>query len=220
MQTGMVDTTSSTNSTSGTTGTAKNTLDKNAFLSLLVAQLKHQDPTSAQDPNQMVAQMAQFSGLEQQQNTNTLLTSMQGQMSALFQTQAAGLVGKKVQVTSSSLNLQNGSASLGLNLPSAASDVTVNILNATGQAVASLKQGAMAAGSQVINWNGKDAQGNQLADGTYTVAINARAADGTAVNVATTSFATVTGVSYTNGAVNVTAGGQQYPLSAVNAVQN
>jgi flagellar basal-body rod modification protein FlgD len=168
----------------------------------------------------MVAQMAQFSGLEQQQNTNTLLTSMQGQMSALFQTQAAGLVGKQVQVTSSSLNLQNGSASLGLTLPSAATDVTVNILNATGQTVASLKQGAMGAGSQVVNWNGKDAQGNQLADGTYTVSITAKAADGSAVNASTTSYATVTGVTYTNGSVNVVAGGQQYPLSAVNAVQN
>lgn len=219
MQTGMVDNTSSSTSSS-TTGAAKNALDKNAFLSLLVAQLKNQDPTNAQDPNQMVSQMAQFSALEQQQNSNTLLTSLQSQLSALYQGQAAGMVGKKVQVTSSSLNLQNGSASIGVNLPSAAADVSISILNSSGKKVATLTPGAMASGAQVVNWNGKDSNGNQLADGTYTVAIDAKGADGSAVAATTTSYATVTAVSFTNGAVTVTAGGQQYPLSAVNAVSN
>jgi flagellar basal-body rod modification protein FlgD len=221
MQTGMVDNTSSTTSSTGsTTSAAKNALDKNAFLSLLVAQLKNQDPTNAQDPNQMVSQMAQFSALEQQQNTNGLLTSLQSQMSAMYQTQAAGLVGKNVQVTSSSLNLQNGAASIGINLPSAAANVSVGILNASGRQVATLTPGAMGSGSQVLKWNGKDSSGNQLADGTYTVAIDARATDGSAIAATTTSYATVTGVSFTNGVVTVTAGGQQYPLSAVNAVSN
>ena len=219
MQTGMVDNTSSTSTATSTTGAAKNTLDKNAFLSLLVAQLKNQDPTNAQDPNQMVSQMAQFSALEQQQNSNSLLTSLQSQLSAMYQTQAAGMVGKKVQVTSSSLNLQDGSASIGVNLPSAA-NVSISILNSSGKEVATLTPGTMASGSQVVNWNGKDSNGNQLADGTYTVAIDAKGADGSAVAATTTSYATVTAVSFTNGAVTVTAGGQQYPLSAVNAVSN
>ena len=42
--------------------------------------------------------------------------------------------------------------------------------------------------------------------------------DGKAVDATTTAFATVTAVSYTNGIVSVTAGGQTYPLSAVNEV--
>ena len=218
MQTGMIDSTSSTASTTGTSATAaSNTLDKNAFLKLLVAQLKNQDPTTTQDPNAMVAQMAQFSSLEQQQNTNTLLSGMQTQVSALFQGQSASLIGKKVQVTSAAMNLSGGAASVGVNLPAAAT-VALSIQDASGRTVAVLNPGAMAAGTGVVKWDGKDSNGNQLADGTYTVKIAAAGADGKAVDATTTAFATVTAVSYANGVVTVTAGGQTYPLSAVNEV--
>lgn len=66
-----------------------NTMDKNAFLSLLVAQLKNQDPTQSQDPSQMVQQMTSFSTLEQAQNTNSLLTGLQSQGNGLYQTNSA-----------------------------------------------------------------------------------------------------------------------------------
>ncbi|MEI7614829.1 MAG: flagellar hook capping FlgD N-terminal domain-containing protein, partial [Betaproteobacteria bacterium] len=68
METGMI-TSATTASSSAATATAKNALDKDSFLKLLVAQLKNQDPTSdsSQDPNQMVQQMTSFSSLEQAQ---------------------------------------------------------------------------------------------------------------------------------------------------------
>ena len=216
MQTGMI--TDTTNTASSTPGTAGNKLDKNAFLALLVAQMQHQDPTNAQDTNQMVSQMAQFSTLEQQENTNTLLGSLQNQVSALFQGQSASLIGKKVQVTSSAMTLADGKGSVGLNLPANAANVVVTVKDATGKTVATLKQGAMAAGSQVVNWNGKDSSGTQVADGTYSVSVAAIGTDGSAMAVPTTSYATVTAVGFSNGILTVTAGGQQYPLSAVNEI--
>jgi flagellar basal-body rod modification protein FlgD len=59
--------------TSGTGGTQSPTVDipkrtelgKDAFLQLLTTQLAHQDPTAPQDNGQMIAQLAQFSSLEQ-----------------------------------------------------------------------------------------------------------------------------------------------------------
>ncbi len=219
MQTGMIDT-SSTSSTASTASTASNdTLDKNAFLQLLVAELQHQDPTDAQDPNQMVAQMAQFSTLEQQENTNTLLTGMQNQISALYQSQSASLIGQQVQVTNSTMTVSGGSGSVGVNLPSAA-NVVVTIKDGSGNALATLNEGAMTAGSQVVQWNGKDTNGNQVADGAYTVSVAATGANGQAVAATTTSYATVTGISFVNGTIMVTAGGQQYPLSAINAISS
>jgi flagellar basal-body rod modification protein FlgD len=204
--------------TTSSTTAASNQLNQNSFLSLLVAELKNQDPTSAQDPNAMVTQMAQFSSLEQQQDSNTTLTSMQGQISALFQAQSSSMIGKNVQVTSSSMNLSGGTGSIGISLPSAAANVSVAIQNATGQTVATLTPGAMASGSQVVTWNGKDANGNQLADGTYSVNVTATDASGNAVAATTTAFATVTAVNFTNGVITVTAGGQTYPLSSVNEI--
>lgn len=45
-------------------------LDKDAFLKLLVAQMKYQDPLEPNKDNQFIGQMAQFSALEQSQNSN------------------------------------------------------------------------------------------------------------------------------------------------------
>ena len=171
MQTGFIDSTSplagtagasaaSAASAAGKAGGAPGSsgshgLGQDAFLQLLVTELQHQDPTQPQDPNAMITQMAQFSSLEQQTNTNTLLTGMQGQVSALFQGQSANLLGTQVQVTSDHLDLDQGSASVGLNLPTAAAKVTLTIQDAKGKTVATLNQGAMGAGSQVVPWDGK-----------------------------------------------------------------
>ncbi len=63
-------------------------LGKDAFLQLLVTQLQHQDPLQPQDNSEFVAQLAQFSSLEELQN----LTSSMGN------SQALNLVGKYVMI--------------------------------------------------------------------------------------------------------------------------
>jgi flagellar basal-body rod modification protein FlgD len=223
MQTGYIAPTTTTGTAAGGTSSAtgsSQTLGQDAFLQLLVTELQNQDPTSAQDPNTMITQMAQFSGLEQQTDTNTLLTSMQGQVSALFQAQSSSLIGTNVQVTNNSLNLSGGTASIGIDMPSTAANVSLAIQNAAGQTVATLKPGAMAAGNQVVNWNGQSASGTQLPDGTYTVTIAAVDSNGNALAATTTSMATVTAVNFSNGTIMVTAGGQQYPLSSINEISS
>ncbi len=81
----VVDTSSST--TTNTTGTSS--LDKNAFLQLLVTQMKYQDPLNPSTDTQFVQQLATFSQLEQMQNLNLTTTN----------NQAFGLVGMEVEVS-------------------------------------------------------------------------------------------------------------------------
>lgn len=57
---------------------AKNDLDKDAFLNLLVTQMQHQDPLSPTKNEDFLAQMAQFSSLEQMQNLNKGASISQG----------------------------------------------------------------------------------------------------------------------------------------------
>jgi flagellar basal-body rod modification protein FlgD len=216
METGMISTTSAAAATSGTAAkTPSNTIDKDGFLQLLVAQLKNQDPTStSQDPNAMVQQMTSFSSLEQAQQSNTLLTGLQTQLSGLFQAQSASLVGKTVEVSGSNFNLNSGSASMNLNL-GAAANVTLAVKNASGQVVALLPQGNLGSGSNPLTWNGRDANGNQLPDGSYQVVVSATGTNGAQVAYTSSLSAKVTSVSFLNGGISLSAGGSTYALSDV-----
>ena len=65
----------SVTSTSPTSGT-KATVNYNQFLQLLIAEMQNQDPTNPMDPTQTVSQLATFSSVEQQVQTNTTLDNM------------------------------------------------------------------------------------------------------------------------------------------------
>jgi flagellar basal-body rod modification protein FlgD len=74
---------------------AKDSLDKEDFLKILVAQLTHQDPTQPMQDREFIAQMAQFSSLEQMQNLNKEFSRVAG---LIAMSQATALIGKTVDV--------------------------------------------------------------------------------------------------------------------------
>lgn len=79
----------------GTGAKATSTLDKNDFLKILITQLTHQDPTQPMDDKAFVAQMAQFSSLEQMTN----MTASLGKVSDLLaRSQAVSLLGTLVDI--------------------------------------------------------------------------------------------------------------------------
>jgi flagellar basal-body rod modification protein FlgD len=216
METGMI-TSATTATSSASTATAKNALDKDSFLKLLVAQLKNQDPTSSssQDPNQMVQQMTSFSSLEQAQQTNTLLQGLQTQNMGLFQGQAAALIGKTVEVDGSGFNLQSSKASMNIYLNSPA-NVTFTVKDASGNTVATIPRGELAAGKATVAWDGKDSSGNQLPDGAYSVSVTATGANGTAVPFQTSLIMKVDSVAFSSGGtISLTSGTNTFLMSKV-----
>jgi len=89
-----------------TTGPPKQVLDKDDFLKLFLTQLRNQDPEKAQDQSQMMAQMAQFTQLEQITNLNKTMTAQ----SATEQlASASNLIGRAVQVLDT-----DGNSAIGL----------------------------------------------------------------------------------------------------------
>jgi flagellar basal-body rod modification protein FlgD len=91
-------TTTSANGSGPLTQAAGGALDKNAFLKLLVQELTNQDPLKPADNTQFIAQLAQFSTLEQMQNMSDGFTKMQ---TSFQEAQARGLLGVPITATNS-----------------------------------------------------------------------------------------------------------------------
>lgn len=167
---------------------AKKVMDKEDFLKLLITQLRYQDPMAPQDPKDFVAQLAQFSSLEQQMNANQNLAGLgkvvQGLQDSLGLSRGVALLGKMVKGVGNGLPLSGGRApAASYQLSADAKEVQVAILNAGGQTVRTLKLGSQSAGVRQFTWDGKDDQGRLLADGSYTFQVSAKDSQGKSLTV-------------------------------------
>ncbi|EKS69269.1 MULTISPECIES: flagellar hook assembly protein FlgD [Caballeronia] len=161
---------SSTSSTSATGAQSASDL-QNTFLTLLVTQLKNQDPTNPADSSQMTSQLAQINTVTGIGQLNTSLSSLATQLSAGQQTQAALLIGSNVLAAGNNMTVSSGkSSSFGVQLANDVSDLQIVVKNSSGQIVNTLDLGAQGAGVvPVTGWTPVDSKGATLADGTYTI---------------------------------------------------
>ena len=215
-------TTAGTSSTSSTSAaTSANALTSlsdnfNDFLSLLTTQLQNQDPTSPLDTSQFTTELVEFTGVEQQINTNASLTSLIQATQGEEVIQATGTVGKSVAVTASDLTLQNGAASIGFTTTSA-EPVSITITNSSGQVVQTASVESVA-GANTWSWDGTSSAGAQEPDGTYGVTVNGTGSGGAAAAVPFTVNGTVTGVTNNNGTVSLNLGALSVPFTSVVSV--
>jgi len=176
--------------------TANQTTSKN-FMTMLIAQMKYQDPTKPMDSAQMTSQLAQLSTVDGINQLNTTMSSLISNTQSSSAYQAANLIGRSVVVSSNQLTLGNGQAPFGVQLPSAADSVKVTITNPAGQVVRTLNLGAQAAGSVAGNWDGKDMNGSNVPSGNYSfqvdATVGAQAITATGTNTATVSSITQNG---------------------------
>lgn len=175
-------------STTNLTGAIGKTMGKEDFLKLLVTQLRYQDPMSPEDPKDFVAQLAQFSSLEQQMNTNQSLQDL----GKVFQTlttsqnmaQGVALLGKTVSGSGNQITVAGGKATTAsFQLPTEAKALLVGVFDAQGEQVRILNLGPQPAGAVTISWDGKDGQGKAAADGIYTYQVAAQDKSGQAIRV-------------------------------------
>jgi flagellar basal-body rod modification protein FlgD len=211
--------TSGASSSPQTSSLPQNTLGKDDFLKIFLAQLSQQDPTAPVDSQAFVAQLAQFSTLELQQNANTDLESLMMGQAAAEQTAMTGMVGKDVTYTTNSVSLTAGqSASIGATLGSSASSVTAIVTDANGKSVRTITLGAQPAGTLSIPWDGRDGAGTPLPSGRYTVSVTAADPTGASVPVTQTGSGQVTGIAYANGSSQLMVGSTTIPLSNVTQI--
>lgn len=200
----------------GKKSTATNT---ETFLKLLTTQLKNQDPLSPTDTTQMTQQITQMTGVEQQLVTNDLLAALVGMNTGTGLSEGVSMISKQVTATTDNATLKGGKATFSWTQAGASTSLKVEVKNAAGQVVRTLKPDDQKSGDHVLTWDGKDDSGAQLPDGgVYTVAVTAKGGDNKDVkvtNIKGRSEGVVTAVDNSTGQAKVIIDGKAIPIDNV-----
>jgi flagellar basal-body rod modification protein FlgD len=156
---------------------------------------------------EFTAQLAQFSSLEQLRNIGDGIGRLEESQAALHRTEALAYLGKEAAVADERLTVAGGQADpVRFSLSEDAAVAVVSVADGAGNPVRIFDRSALVAGEHQIEWNGCDARGNPLADGTYRVEVSAF--DGSNRPVAAQPFAVerITGLSVEEAATTLLIG--------------
>jgi flagellar basal-body rod modification protein FlgD len=195
--TSITDLMSTMNVKTASTSTDTVDADTNKFMTLLVTQLKNQDPMNPLDNAQLTSQLAQLSTVTGVNKLNTTLESLKTSYQSSEAMSATNMIGHGVFVEGNFVNLASGQSILGANLASGAEDVKVIVTDpVSGKDIKTIELGQQAAGIVPITWDGKaDGATTALKDGKYSFRVVATTG-GVALKDATTlAFDSVSSVS-------------------------
>ncbi|MGZ0718856.1 flagellar hook assembly protein FlgD [Pseudomonas palleroniana] len=175
--------------------TGNQALGKDAFMQLLVTQLKNQNPLSPQDNGAFVAQLAQFSSLEGINTLNDSVNAISSNFSSSQALQASSLVGRSI-ITQTDTALVDTSKSMtgSVAVTAATGNVSVKITDKDGNVVRTIDMGAQSAGNSSFIWDGKNDKGDVAPAGTYTFNATYKNDKGDSAALLTSLPATVTSV--------------------------
>lgn len=231
-------TTTSTSTTSDTSSTSSSglvsnpnaTLDKDAFLKLLLIELQHQDPTDPMDSDKMLTQTSQLSALEMQQNTNTTMQKMVETMQLLsnsfstsMSTSAIGAIGKMATVSDNKIKLTGANELIALKMylpeDSDENGVTLEVYDSNNKLVFSEKSGeqSVSQGLFTMEWPGRNNDGVYAGDGEYTVKMVYNNKNGEKI---TANYGTypIEGIVFKNGVAHAKMAGQEVPFDAISEI--
>jgi flagellar basal-body rod modification protein FlgD len=222
--TGSTGSTGSAGSASSSNASNGFTLGGTDFLTLMLAQLKNQDPTSPVDSNEFLSQLASLSEVQGITQLNTQFTSLSNSLVSGQALQASALLGHQALVQSSTATLASAGATINgaVSVPQTSSQVVVNISNSAGVLVDSINLGAQSAGTANFSWNGQTASGAAAPAGTYTLSAQVAGVSGSTA-VTTLVSGTVNSVTMGSGSTGLTlniAGLGSVPFSSVQQISN
>lgn len=209
-----------TAATTKTTTTKTSALGQEQFLTLLVAQMQHQDPLNPSDPTEFTAQLAQYSQLEQLFNLNDSMKLLAVAQNNSERLSSLSLIGQEVVVEESEFSFHASPVQIGYKIDGAISDASVSIQNAFGQTVAVLAADDLSAGNHFLTWDGKDSSGSTLPSGTYSIVINATGADGYSAAVSPLVRSEVTGIDLSGREAKIVTALGEYTVSSIHGAYN
>jgi flagellar basal-body rod modification protein FlgD len=169
--------------------------EQDKFMTLLITQLKNQDPLNPLDNAQVTSQLAQLNTVTGINKLNDTLASLKSDYAASNSAQAVNMINHGVLAAGKTMQVAEGKGIFGLELGSYADKVDVDIRNASGKVVHTISMTAVEPGVQPLIWDGKLADGSTAADGNYTLALTASTGGKTLTDAGTLAFGTVASVS-------------------------
>ncbi len=148
--------------------------DFETFVKMLTAQATNQDPLEPLDSTEYAAQLAQFSMVEQQTKSNTLLEGLQSQLGLANMAALSGWVGMEARGVAPGYFDGSNSVTIAPNPAAAADSVTLVVKNSNGTEV---QRVTLPVSAEPYEWNGLDDDGNAFEAGEYTFTIESRKGD-------------------------------------------
>jgi flagellar basal-body rod modification protein FlgD len=181
------------------------TIDQNEFMTLMLAQLKNQDPTKPVDSTAFLGQLAQISQVQGLSQLNQSFSTLSANLTSNQALQASSLLGRHALVASGTINLGSGGAITGaVDLPQASGKVLVNITDSSGTIVQQINLGAQSQGLANFSWNGNASDGSRAPAGTYNVSAVYQGANNQAISAPTLINSTVQSVTMGAGQTGLT----------------
>ena len=191
--------------------------DFDQFLTLLTTQLQYQDPTDPMDSNQMTEQLVQFAQVEQQISQNQNLEAMLELMNASSDAAAVSYIGKDVQVAGDITQYDGNPITFGYELPKESVGTTISILDTNGKVVRTI-DGQTSAQRHEVQWDGLDADGQEVTPGLYLFVVSAKDTEDKTIQSTNDISGRVTGASFNDSGPTLNIGEAEYALSEVKSV--
>ncbi len=166
-------------SVNGSNNSAASSIDvtQDRFMTLLVTQMKNQDPLNPLDNAQVTSQLAQLStvtGIDKMNNTlETFMSSLQSSQSL----QMSNLIGHDVLVKGNDISFDGTGGYFGVELPTSTDDLTITINDAAGNPIRQLTLGNQSEGIIPLSWDGYGDDGTQVEAGNYSFSVSANVND-------------------------------------------
>lgn len=196
-------------------------LGQKDFMNLFLTQMSNQNPTDPMDSAGMTTQLAQLGSMEQLENLNKGMETLNKTQSSIANYQALQFMGKDVSLDSNDIELSRGEGQpVYYNLDQDASALQIRIEARDGSPIFSENLGLSAQGKHRFVWDGKNDRGHMMDDGVYKVRLVATTVDGERQEVTAYNSGRVGQIEFKDGQAFVNAQGRQLPLSKIRSVDN
>lgn len=212
--------TANTNTNSSTVVNPKSKLDGQAFMKLLLTQLKYQDPTQPMDSEKMLTQTSQLATLETQESTNKLMkelvTQLQVQSKSGANAYAISSIGKLASIGDVKLAVDEKTTALkfDLYLPKEVSTGQIQIKDKDNKVIRTIALEKGQKGVKSFQWDLKDNAKAQAPKGSYSVSVSYSDVDGK-LQQSTIGTYPVEAVKFEKGVAHLKLGSKYVPISDI-----